>query len=67
MLYAFEADSMIENGFLYNISSEGKFVFSKIVMDVIKFVDTSRSKQLFNDEFEKCSKEPICIARKLQG
>ena len=33
----------------------------------IKFVDTSRSKQLFNDEFEKCSKEPICIARKLQG
>lgn len=50
--YAFDSDSMIENGFLYNISDEGKFAFSKIVMDVLKFIDTSRSKQLFSDEFE---------------
>lgn len=65
--YAFEADSMIENGFLYNIPSEGKFAFSKIVMDVIKFVDTSRSKQLFNDEFEKMRQSTHLYSKQITG
>lgn len=65
--YAFDSDSMIENGFLYNIPSEGKFAFSKIVMDVLKFVDTSRSKQLFSDEFENMRQSTRMYCRKITG
>lgn len=65
--HAFEAKTLIENGFLYDFPQDGTYAFAQIVIDVFKFVDTKRSKQLFNDEFEKMRQSTLMYCNQIKN
>ena len=56
LLQVFDVRSMIENGIFYEIRSTGHYAFNNLILDLLNFLDTKRSKQLFDAQFDHLRK-----------
>lgn len=65
-LHILSLETLVENGFLQDFPSTGQVVLVKPILDILAFLDTKRSQQLVNAEFEDMRKRTVSFVDLLQ-
>lgn len=58
--------SMVENGIFFEMKGSGMFAINNIVLEILSFIDTKRSKQIFEVQFELLRENTISLAKEIQ-
>ena len=59
--------TLVENGFLQDFPSTGQVVLVKPILDILSFLDTTRSQQLVNAEFEDMRARTVSFVEQIQN
>lgn len=59
-------ESLIDNHIFADFPSTGQLVLNKTVLDLLGFLDTKRSRQLVNAQFEEMRKRTVAVANDIQ-
>lgn len=59
-------ESLIDNHIFADFPSTGQLVLNKTVLDLLGFLDTKRSRQLVNAQFEDMRKRAVAVASEIQ-
>lgn len=59
-------ETLVDNGFFQDFPSTGQVVLVKPILDILSFLDTKRSQQLVNAEFEDMRKRTVSFVEQIQ-
>ena len=66
--YHFSVTSLIENGvFIHNDKNTGMITIERVIVDLLRFIDIKRAKELTHFDFEHLRKRTVDITREVEG